>query len=78
MTDLGTSLVVALDLIISLDPDLVEIVLLSLRVSLVAVVVASGIGLPLGAAIAIGRCPGCIDHTDHRCLDAPDDRRSVS
>ena len=58
MTDLGTSLVVALDLIISLDPDLVEIVLLSLRVSLVAVVVASVIGLPLGAAIAIGSFPG--------------------
>ena len=58
MTDLGTSLVVALDLISSLDPDLVEIVLLSLRVSLVAVVVASVIGLPLGAAIAIGSFPG--------------------
>ena len=58
MTDLGTSLVVALDLISSLDPDLVEIVLLSLRVSLVAVVVASVIGLPLGAAIAIGKFPG--------------------
>jgi len=58
VTDLGTSLVVALDLISSLDPDLVEIVLLSLRVSLVAVVVASVIGLPLGAAIAIGSFPG--------------------
>ena len=58
MTDLGTSLVVALDLISSLDPDLVEIVLLSLRVSLVAVVIASVIGLPLGAAIAIGKFPG--------------------
>ena len=58
MTDLATSLFVALDLIISLDPDLVEIVLLSLRVSLVAVVIASVIGLPLGAAIAIGNFPG--------------------
>ena len=58
MTDLATSLFVALDLIISLDPDLVEIVLLSLRVSLVAVVMASVIGLPLGAAIAIGSFPG--------------------
>ena len=58
MTDLATSLRVAFDLIISLDPDLVEIVLLSLRVSLVAVVIASVIGLPLGAAIAIGRFPG--------------------
>jgi len=58
VTDLATSLFVALDLIISLDPDLVEIVLLSLRVSLVAVVMASVIGLPLGAAIAIGSFPG--------------------
>ena len=58
MTDLTTSLFVAFDLIISLDPDLVEIVLLSLRVSLVAVVISSMIGLPLGAAIAIGRFPG--------------------
>ena len=58
MTDLANSLFVALDLIITLDPDLVEIVLLSLRVSLVAVVVASVIGLPLGAAIAIGSFPG--------------------
>ena len=58
MTDLTTSLLVAYDLIISLDPDLVEIVLLSLRVSLVAVVISSMIGLPLGAAIAIGSFPG--------------------
>ena len=58
MTDLTTSLFVAFDLIISLDPDLVEIVFLSLRVSLVAVVISSMIGLPLGAAIAIGRFPG--------------------
>ena len=58
MTDFGTSLFVALDLIISLDPDLVEIVVLSLRVSLVAVFIASVIGLPLGAAIAIGSFPG--------------------
>ena len=58
MTDLTTSLSVAFNLIISLDPDLVEIILLSLRVSLVAVVISSMIGLPLGAAIAIGRIPG--------------------
>ena len=63
MTDLATSLLVAFDLIISLDPDLVEIILLSLRVSLVAVVIASVIGLPLGAAIAIGSFPGRPDVT---------------
>ena len=45
-------------LIASFDAQLMEIVLLSLRVSLTAVVIASVLGLPLGAAIAIGRFPG--------------------
>jgi len=45
-------------LVASGDPALVEIVLLSLRVSLSAVLVAALIGLPLGAAIAVGRMPG--------------------
>ena len=40
------------------DSALFEIVFLSLRVSLTAVVLASAIGLPLGAAIAVGRFPG--------------------
>ena len=40
------------------DPAVVDIVLLSLRVSLTAVLFASLIGLPLGAAIAVGRFPG--------------------
>jgi tungstate transport system permease protein len=42
-------------LIAGLDSGLMEIVLLSLRVSLSAVLLASLIGLPLGAAIAVGR-----------------------
>ena len=41
-----------------LDPDLVQIVLLSLRVSMTAVAIACLIGLPLGAAVAILRFPG--------------------
>lgn len=45
-------------MIFGFDPKLIEIVLLSVRVSLVAVVIASIIGLPLGAAIAVGRFPG--------------------
>jgi len=45
-------------MIFSFDLKLIEIVLLSVRVSLVAVVIASIIGLPLGAAIAVGRFPG--------------------
>lgn len=45
-------------MLLGLDPDLVEIVLLSLRVSLGAVALAALIGLPLGAAVALGRFPG--------------------
>jgi tungstate transport system permease protein len=45
----------ALALLLGLDPKLVEIVLLSLRVSLSAVAIAALLGLPLGAAIAVGR-----------------------
>lgn len=40
------------------DAVIVDIVLLSLRVSLTAVLFACVIGLPLGAAIAVGRFPG--------------------
>ena len=40
------------------DGALFEIVFLSLRVSLTAVLLASVIGLPFGAAIAVGRFPG--------------------
>ena len=45
-------------MIVRLDPSLVEIVLLSLRISLTAVIFASLLGLPVGAAIAVGRFPG--------------------
>jgi len=45
-------------LIAGFDATLMEIVFLSLRVSLTAVVIASMLGLPLGAAIAVGRFPG--------------------
>ncbi|MEE8144921.1 MAG: ABC transporter permease, partial [Kiloniellales bacterium] len=48
----------AFGLIASLDPDLMEIVLLSLRVSLTAVGLAVLVGLPLGAAVALFRFPG--------------------
>jgi len=42
-------------LIISLDPDLIEISLLSLRVTLGAVAIASAIGMPLGCWLAVRR-----------------------
>ena len=48
----------ALNLLADLDPKLVEIVVLSLSVSLTAVGMAALLGFPLGAAIAVGRFPG--------------------
>jgi len=45
-------------LLAGLDPALLRIVLLSLEVSLSAVVLASLVGLPLGAALGILRFPG--------------------
>lgn len=48
----------SLRLILSGDRDLWEIILLSLRVSLFAVLIAALIGMPLGAALAVGRFPG--------------------
>lgn len=58
MEEISLSLGEAVRLIAGFDTKLMEIVFLSLRVSLTAVVVASMIGLPLGAAIAVGRFPG--------------------
>ena len=57
MNELSAAFVTALGLISGLDADLVEIVGLSLRVSLTAVVLAAAIGLPLGAAVALFRFP---------------------
>ena len=58
MQSLGDAFGLALSLVASGDPDLFEIVLLSLQVSLTATLVACLIGLPLGALVAIGRFPG--------------------
>ena len=58
MADLIEALTTAFDLLIRLDPVLVEIVALSLVVSLTAVAIATVVGLPLGAAIAVNRFPG--------------------
>jgi tungstate transport system permease protein len=52
------SLAVAWTLVTHLDPKLIAIVELSLRVSLTSTLLAACIGLPLGAAIAVGRFPG--------------------
>lgn len=58
MQDFGEAFALAFRLVISADPDLLEIILLSLKVSLTAVVIACLIGLPLGTAVAMGRFPG--------------------
>lgn len=58
MQDLGGAFALALSLVLSGDPDLLEIISLSLRVSLTATAAACAIGLPLGALIAISRFPG--------------------
>ncbi|WP_193141127.1 MULTISPECIES: ABC transporter permease [unclassified Meridianimarinicoccus] len=58
MQNFAEELRAALLLILSGDPDMWSIVLLSLRVSLTATVVAAAIGLPLGAILAVTRFPG--------------------
>lgn len=55
MQDILDGLWQAALLLFSFDPDLYEIVLLSLQVTLTAVVIASIIGIPLGALIAVNR-----------------------
>lgn len=42
-------------LIVTFDPDLMEIIALSLQVTISAVIIASAIGLPLGAWLAVNR-----------------------
>jgi tungstate transport system permease protein len=58
MEDLSAALARAGALILAADPDVVEIVVLSLRVSLTAVACACLLGLPLGAALAALPFPG--------------------
>jgi tungstate transport system permease protein len=58
MQDFTQSFALAFKLVANLDADLAEIILLSLRVSLTAVVIAALIGLPLGALLATVRFRG--------------------
>ena len=58
MADFLQAFHTALRLIVTLDPRLVEIVFLSLRVSLLAVAIASLIGFAIGGALAVYRFPG--------------------
>jgi len=54
----GSILVEAVGLILAWDPDLIEIIALSLRVTLTAVAAACLIGFPLGAAVGAFRFQG--------------------
>jgi tungstate transport system permease protein len=58
MGEILSSFGLALRLIGSGDAELWHIVVLSLEVSLAAAILACAIGLPLGAAVAVGRFPG--------------------
>lgn len=58
MQDFSAAFGAAFSLIVGLDGALVEIILLSLRVSLGAVALACLVGMPLGALLAVSRFPG--------------------
>ena len=63
MQDFWAAFGEAFALIATLDADLVEIIALSLRVTLSAVAIACLVGLPLGAVLAVGRFPGRVAAT---------------
>ena len=58
MQDILDAFRLALQLLLSADPGLIEIIGLSLRVSFSALLISCAIGLPLGALVAISRFPG--------------------
>jgi tungstate transport system permease protein len=58
MTELGEGFSTAWHLFGAGDPRLVGIVLLSLRISFTATLLACLLGMPLGALLAVGRFPG--------------------
>lgn len=58
MNTISDAFLLSLQMMVQLDPELLRIIGLSLRVSLTAVVIGSIIGLPLGALLALTRFPG--------------------
>jgi len=58
MQDFGQAFTLAFDLILSGDADLVEIIGLSLKVSLIATVLSCILGMALGAYLAVKQFPG--------------------
>lgn len=58
MEEFHRAFLAAVDLIVRGDAELIEIVALSLRVSVTATIIATSIGAPLGVLLAISRFPG--------------------
>ncbi|HLS18178.1 MAG TPA: ABC transporter permease [Paracoccaceae bacterium] len=58
MQNIGAAFSEALAMILSADPDFLEIVFLSLRMTFTAVILACIIGMPIGAMLAVFRFPG--------------------
>ena len=58
MNDFSDAFTTAAGLLAGLDPDLLEIIRLSLFVTLTAVFIATLIGIPLGGLLAVKRFPG--------------------
>lgn len=58
MYDLAESLRIALRLVLSGDPELTQILWLSLRVSVASAAIACAVALPLGALVAVAHFPG--------------------
>ena len=58
MSDIGEAFSTAFALMLRLDPEYLGIIKLSLQVSVSAVVLASMVALPVGAAVALARFPG--------------------
>ncbi|MBK9955786.1 MAG: ABC transporter permease [Rhodocyclaceae bacterium] len=58
MNEISGSLALALDLVAGGESRLAAIVLLSLKVSLGATLMACALGMPLGALLSVGRFPG--------------------
>ena len=56
--DLSSAFLAAFELIVGFDPQFLQIVALSLRVTLTSVLIAALIGVPLGAWLAVARFPG--------------------
>ena len=58
MQDFGAAFLTAFELLVSFDADLMEVIVLSLRVSLTALLAAGLFGLSAGALLAVARFPG--------------------